>query len=336
MKKTLFSVFKIIFFLSIGIFFIWIFLSKLTPDQKTEIWKSFVHADYTWVIVSIFIGIFSHIVRALRWNILIETLGYKPKISNTFFAVMIGYLANMALPRLGEVTRCGVLNKYEKVPINKSFGTVIVERSVDMVVFVLLFFLNLIIFFEKINNYVQEKVYAPLGQKFDFGEKIASYLLVFLLVSAFFGGLFFLLRRKIQKLKLYHKIIELLSGLWHGLLSVSKIKKPWTFVFQSVLIWVLYYLMVYFCFFSLPETNHLGVDAALSLLIFGSIGIMVVQGGIGIYPVIISQTLIIYQIASTTGYALGWLIWTAQTLMIVIAGIVSLILLPIFNKSKHA
>lgn len=335
MKKNLISVLKITFFLAIGVFFIWIFLSKLTPDQKTEIWKSFVNADYTWVIVSIFVGILSHIVRALRWISLIETMGYRPKISNTFFAVMIGYLANMALPRLGEVTRCGVLAKYEKVPINKSIGTVIVERSVDLVVFVLLFFLNLIIFFDQINHYVQEKIYGPLGQKFDFSEKLLSYFLILLVVAAIFAGLFFVFKRKIQQLKLYKKVIELLSGLWHGLWSVTKIRKPRTFVFQSLLIWVLYYLMVYLCFFSLPETNHLGWDAALSLLIFGSIGIMVVQGGIGIYPVIISQTLVIYQIASTTGYALGWLIWTAQTLMIVIAGIVSLILLPILNRTEN-
>jgi uncharacterized protein (TIRG00374 family) len=336
LKKNIISLLKIIFFLAIGVFFIWIFLSKLTPDQKTEIWQSFVYADYTWVVFSIIIGICSHIVRALRWNILIETLGYKPKISNTFFAVMIGYLANMALPRLGEVTRCGVLAKYEKVPFNKSFGTVIVERSVDMVVFFALFFLNLIIFFDKINLYVQEKVYGPLGKKFDISEKIGLYLLVFVLAIALVVGLFFILRKRLKKLHFYQKIADLLVGLWHGLWSVSKIKKPWTFVFQSILIWVLYYLMVYLCFFSLPETAHLGWDAALSLLIFGSIGIMVVQGGIGIYPVIIAETLVIYQVASTTGYALGWLIWTAQTLMILIAGVLSLILLPVLNKLKNA
>jgi len=336
LKKNFLSVLKIIFFLAIGIFFIWIFLRKLTPIQKTEIWQSFVHADYTWVIVSIFVGILSHVVRALRWNILIETLGYKPKIANTFFAVMIGYLANMALPRLGEVTRCGVLNKYEKVPINKSFGTVIVERSVDMVVFLILFFLNLIIFFDKLNVYVQEKIYAPLGEKFNLSDKAGSYLIGFVIIVVIFGGIYFLLRSRIQKLIIYQKVKEILAGLWKGLWSVSKIKKPWTFIFQSVLIWFLYYLMVYLCFFSLTETNHLGIGAALSLLIFGSIGIMVVQGGIGIYPVIVAETLVIYQVISTVGYALGWLIWSAQTLMIVIAGILSLILLPILNKTKNA
>jgi hypothetical protein len=308
----------------------------LTPIQKAEIWQSFVHADYTWVIVSVFVGIISHVVRALRWNILIETLGYKPKITNTFFAVMIGYLANMALPRLGEVTRCGVLNKYENVPINKSFGTVIVERSVDMVVFLILFFLNLIIFFDKLNVYVQEKVYEPLGEKFNLNEKASMYLFVFVIVFSLIAGIYFLFRKKIHKLRVYQKVKELLAGLWKGLWSVSKIKKPWTFIFQSVLIWFLYYMMVYLCFFSLTETNQLGLGAALSLLIFGSIGIMVVQGGIGIYPVIVAETLVIYQVMSTVGYALGWLIWTAQTLMIVIAGILSLILLPILNNTKNA
>ena len=332
MKRKILSTVKILFFLSIGVFFIWIFLRKLTPDQKHEIWNSFIHADYAWLLLALVIGFFSHLVRAIRWRMLLNPMGYNPKLSNTFFAVMIGYFANMALPRLGEVTRCGILNRYEKIPINKSIGTVIVERSIDMVVFVILFLINFFVFFDKLELYVNDKIYVPLSNKFQYTE-VASYSLFILLSSLLIiVVLFFIFRKKISNSNIYQKTKVILLGFWHGLWSISKIKKPFAFIFQSFLIWILYFAMIYVCIFSLPETSHLGIGAGLSMLIFGSIGIMIVQGGIGIYPAIIAETLAIYGITATTGYALGWLTWTAQTLLIVVAGIISLIVLPLLNK----
>jgi glycosyltransferase 2 family protein len=336
LSKKLLAALKILFFLSIGIFFIWIFLRKLTAEQKLEIWDSFIHADFKWLVLALVIGFFSHLLRAMRWKMLLAPIGYHPKLSNTFLAVMIGYFANMALPRLGEVTRCGVLNKYEKIPMNKSIGTVIVERSIDMVVFVVLFLINFIIFFDKLNKYVDEKVFRPLSEKFAYSEEAAFYLILLISFIGIIVLFFFIFRKRLKKLHFYDKTREILLGFWHGLWSVSRIKKPVTFIFQSFLIWILYFLMIYVCIFSLDETSHLGIGAGLSMLIFGSIGIMVVQGGIGIYPVIIAETLAIYGIQATTGYALGWLTWTAQTLLIVLVGILSLIILPILNrKAKH-
>jgi len=317
-------------------FFIWLFLRKLTTDQKREIWESFILANYSWIILSVALGILSHIIRAFRWKILMEPMGYHPKNTNTFFAVMIGYLANLALPRLGEVTRCGVLNKYEKIPINQSIGTVIVERSIDLVLFLLLFLINLIIFFDKLNLYVDEKIFKPLSNKFTFFDQNSFLLIIMALVGLIVIVFFILFRKKISHLTLYQKTKRLALGFWKGLFSITRIKKPITFILQSIAIWALYYLMIYVCFFSLSSTSHLGFDACLSMLIFGSIGIMVVQGGIGIYPAIIAETLILYNLPSTTGYALGWLTWSAQTIMIVIAGITSLILLPILNKKENA
>jgi hypothetical protein len=332
LKKNFSSVLKILFFLAIGVFFIWLFLRQLSPEQKSEIWHSFITANYSWVFLSIIIGILSHVVRAYRWRILMEPMGYHPKISNTLFAVMIGYLANMALPRLGEVTRCGVLNKYEKIPINNAIGTVIIERSIDMLVFILLFFINLFIFFDELNHYVDSKVYKPLVERLNISNEAYFYLYLFLFFFVAIFGFFFLIRKRISHLKIYQKTKEVITGFWNGLWSVTKIKKPLLFIFQSLFIWVLYYAMIYVCVFSLPETSQLGPDAVLSMLIFGSIGIIVVQGGIGIYPAIIAETLVLYGIVNTYGYALGWLTWTAQTLMILVAGVLSLILLPIYNK----
>ncbi len=337
MKRNITTAFKILFFLAIGVFFIWIFLRQLTPEQKQEIWQSFFNANYAWLLLSIALGVLSHIIRAYRWNSLLEPMGYHPKVKNTFFAVMVGYLANTAVPRLGEVTRCGVLSKYENVPVNKSFGTVLVERSIDLITFVLLFFINFFLFYDKLRIYVDEKILAPLTDKFNLNDKSYVYLLMIAALLVISGLLFFLLRSRIRHFKLYQKIKILLLGFWQGLWAVTKIKRPMVFVLQSLMIWFLYYLMIYVCFFSLPQTSHLGLEVAFSLLIFGSIGIMLVQGGIGIYPAIIAETLVLYNISPVHGYALGWLGWTAQTLMIVITGLVSLLLLPLFNKSKdHA
>lgn len=335
MKKKIFSAFKILFFLSIGIFFIWIFLRKLSPDQKLEIWDSFIHADFSWLLLALVIGVLSHLVRTLRWQILLEPLGYKPRLSITFSAVMIGYLANMALPRLGEVTRCGVLNKYEKIPITKSIGTVIVERSVDIVLFILLFFINLFIFFDKINQYATDKIFTPLNAKFQFEGDFSNFILIAAAIVAVVILIFFILKRYTRNTRFYLKMREIANGFWHGLWAITRIKRPFTFVFYSLGIWALYFLMVWVCVFSLPQTAHLGIGAGLSMLIFGSIGIMIVQGGIGIYPAIIAEVLLLYHIPTTTGYALGWLTWTAQTLMIVIAGFASLIILPIIQKQKN-
>lgn len=312
-------------------------MRKLTPDQKLEIWDSFIHADFIWLALALVIGILSHLARTLRWQILLEPLGYKPRVSITFSAVMIGYLANLALPRLGEVTRCGVLNKYEKIPITKSIGTVIVERSVDIVVFILLFFINLFIFFDKINQYATDKIFVPLNAKFHLSGALSNYLLIAVAVIAVVIVLFFLLKKRMKHTGFYIRMREIAKGFWHGLWAITRIRRPIAFVLYSIGIWVLYFLMVWVCVFSLPETAHLSIGAGLSMLIFGSIGIMVVQGGIGIYPAIIAEVLLLYHIPATTGYALGWLTWTAQTLMIVVAGFASLIILPIIQKrTKYA
>jgi len=332
LKRRIFSALKILFFLSIGVFFIWIFVRKLTPDQKQEIWASFISANYFWIIVSIILGILSHLIRSLRWNMLLEPMGYKPKLKNTFSAVMIGYLTNTAIPRLGEVTRCGILSKYEKIPLSKSFGTVIVERSLDLVVFAVLFFFNLIMFYDKLGRYVEDRILIPMRNKFDIENNILVIVLISCIVLFI---LFFIFRKRIQHLKIYHKSKEIIHGFWHGLWVVTKIERPFTFILYTLLIWFLYYMMIYVCFFTMPQTNHLGFDVALSLLMFGSIGIIVVQGGIGIYPAIIAETLILYDVPTTYGYTLGWLGWTAQTLMIVITGLVCLVLLPLINKSKE-
>ena len=323
-------------FMGIGLFFIWLFMRNLSDQQKQEIFQSFKLANYSWLLVAFVLGILSHMARAARWKILIEPLGYSPRGINVFMAVMIGYLANMALPRLGEVSRCGILSRYEKIPFNKSFGTVITERVIDMLTFVLLFFIMIFTQSGKIQIYINQKIYAPIQRKFAF-ELVGSGYLTYLLIGLIIGGLLsvWLVHRRFRNTRLYQKIYQLMLGFLEGMRSLVRIRKPLLFIIYTLIIWLLYLLMAYVVFFSLSETSGLGLDAGLAVLVFGSIGIMVVQGGIGIYPAIVAETLFLWNVPETKGYALGWLIWASQTIMIVIAGIFSLVLLPIYNRSNH-
>ncbi len=323
-------------FLGIGIFFIWIFLRNLTAEQKQEIISSMSNANYWWIALAIPLGILSHFVRAMRWKMLIQTMGYKPGNSNMFFAVMIGYLANLALPRLGEVSRCTILTKYENVPFQKSFGTVITERVLDMLVFILLFFVNLALQADRLSGYIDEKIYIPLQEKLHLSYNLSgAFSILILIFIVMFGVIFLVFRKKIIANKLYIKIKNMALGFVEGIKSLIKVRNLWLFFFYTFSIWALYLLMAYIVFFSVPASSGVGLNAGLAVLVFGSVGFMVVQGGIGIYPAIVAETLVLYGVASAQGYALGWLIWTSQNLTIVLVGIVSLVLLPLLNNRKN-
>ena len=251
-------------------------------------------------------------------------------------AVLIGYLANLALPRLGEVSRCGVLTQYEKIPFNKSFGTVITERAIDMLAFVALFFLMIFTMSAKLSAYVHQKIYAPLQEKLNISEALGNNIVWILAgIILLFAVLFLVYRKKVSSTGLYLKVSKLLQGFLSGMKSLLKIKQPILFILYTALIWLLYLLMAYVVFFSLEETSSLSLEAGLAVLVFGSVGIMIVQGGIGIYPAIVAETLLLFSITSTTGYAMGWLIWSSQTIMILIAGVFSLLLLNTYNAKGN-
>lgn len=335
MKKTLATIGKLIFFLGLGIFFIWLFVRHLTPDEKREIWDSLGQANYLWILLSMFIGIFSHISRTIRWKMLIEPMGYHPRFINVFLAVFIGYFANLALPRLGEVSRCGVLAKYEKIPFQKSFGTVVTERAIDILTFGLLFLLNLVLQFGKVSHYISQQIITPVRDKFTSidGTGYLFYILAAGLILVL--AIFYYLRKQFNKTRLFQRINEVVQGFLEGLKSLARIKKPGWFIFHSIVIWILYFIMTYVVFNCLPETKGLSLTAGFAVFVFATIGVMIVQGGIGIYPAIVAETLLLYHIPETKGYAMGWLLWTGQTVMLILAGIISLILLPLVNKNTH-
>lgn len=334
MKKKLLNFFKVVFFLSLGLFFIWLFMHNLSSEEKKEIYSSFLSANYIWVIVSIVIGVLSHYSRAVRWKLLMRPMGYNPSIKNTFMAVMIGYFANMALPRLGEVTRCGILARYEKIPLQKSFGTVVTERAIDLICLALAFIVTFVIHLDKLSLFKDSIIFRNLREKFDQIENPSTLYYTMGGIIVLIAVILYSLRHKISDNSIYQKIKEIILGFVEGLKSLTKIKNPYLFIFHSINIWVMYLVMTWIIFMCLPETADLGIDVGLAVLVFGSVGIIIVQGGIGIYPWIVAETLVMFMIPDTKGYAIGWLSWSGQTLMVITFGLLSLVFLPILNKKN--
>lgn len=335
MKKHLADIIKVLFFLGLGILFIWLFVRNLTTDEKGEIIHYFTQAQYGWILVSMLFGIVSHLSRTARWQIMLEPMGYKPGFKNVCFALFTGYFANLAVPRLGEVSRCGILAKYEKIPLQKGFGTVVTERAIDVITFGLLFFTVIALQIDKLDLFRQTTLYAQFIGKYQQAESPALYLY---LLSALFIGIIYLLyrnREKLEHLIIYQKIKNVIKGFLEGIRSLASIKRPVAFFIHTITIWAMYVGMTWVVFFALPETAGLTGAEALTTMVLGSIGIMVVQGGIGIYPLIVAETLAVFGLLKTTGYAMGWLMWTGQTVMIIMAGVISLILLPILNRKNY-
>lgn len=304
---------------------------KSWEDCKTAM-KS---ARYLLLIPVFLIMLLSHISRAIRWKILMAPLGYFPRFINTFCAVMVGYLANLAFPRLGEVLKCTILGKYEKVPPDKLIGTILVERAVDVVSLIIVFIIALISQADIIGAYAKQTI----NDKFLTGTK-EYFLIKFLILFAVIISIYFLLKflfRRFGHTVLINKIRNIITGIGIGLSTIKILKNKWAFIFHSVLIWSCYAAGTYIGFFAIKETSMLPFAAAFPVLAFASIGMILTPGGIGAYPLFIMQVMALYNIEEGFGFANGTIQWAAQFMIILLVGFISLLILPIYNKkNKHA
>ncbi len=332
MKKQALNLLKFLFFLSIGILLIWLAVRNKTKEEISNIKLAIQEANYLWIVASIVISGLSHYFRAIRWKLFLKPLGYQPKTSTTFFALIVGYLANFALPRLGEVTRCGLLTKYEKIPFTEGFGTVIAERALDMVCLIILFFIILAFEFEHISGITNDLIFNTVSEKFHALMQKQLFVMMTGFVVLMLVAAFFYFRKKIQS-GLSGKMKKFINGLWDGLKSIKNVDKPLLFIFQTILIWLMYILQVYVCFFAFAETAHLSFVVAIVIVVFGSLGVIAVPGGTGAYQAIVIQLLTtVYLISTTVAFAFAWAVWTSQFLLILFLGLVSLLLLAILNK----
>ncbi len=335
MNKTLANILKITVSLGFGLFLVWLVMRKLTEKEISEITASFQNAQYGWIFISVLAGLFPLMSRAYRWQMMLEPLGYKPKFMNSFFAITIGYLVNLAVPRLGEVTRCGVMNRYEKVPFPALLGTVFLERLIDVFFLFLLTFIVIATQYGLLSGFMAEKILTPLLSKFSGLQNNAVFLAIVVIIVVVTGSLiFYFLKAKFQAI--YTKLMGMFKGFAEGLITIRNIHNKGAFIFHSVFIWVMYVFMFYICFYAFPETATLPFGAVLAAFVFCTFGIIAIPGGIGAYPVILMLSLELYGTPKTTGFAFGWLAWTSQTLVLLVVGLASLILVPYFNKTKGA
>ncbi len=323
-KKTT-EFLKVLAFIVLGIFLAWLSIRNLPMEKFME---NIYSVNIFWGIPALAIGLLSHVIRALRWNMLLEPAGYRIKPLNAFMAVMSGYLINLALPRTGEIARCGLASRYDKVPMNVGVGTVVAERAVDMIILLILFGLNFLLGYQRLRDYIADNFWHPVSQK------LTPPVLVFLGVGAivFFAAAFWYLRRKRKNKPAGQK--GLLEGFVDGLKSVIELKRPILFILISLSIWLCYFLMLQVAFWAFPATEDLGPAACLSVFVFGTIGMIVTPGGIGAYPALVGQTLMLYGIEDSAGISFGWIVWGAQTALFLILGPLSLIGFPIFNAQN--
>ena len=309
------KVLKIVLPLALGSFLVWYSLSDISLEILGNYFKE---AKYSFIFLGLFFGILSHLSRAYRWKFMLEPLGFKPKFINSILAVLVGYLVNLAIPRAGEISRATVMTNYEKIPFEKAFGTIVAERIADLIMMLSIVAITLFVQFDFIYDLLT-KNFNPLKISIGFAVLIVGFYIFTSFVKKATSG--FLL-----------KIKTFVSGLIEGVTSIFKMKNKWAFIFHTVFIWAMYVAMFWA---TIPAIEGLNVPFGGILIGFiaGGFSIAATNGGIGLYPIAVASALALFDIPAETATAFGWIMWTAQTAMIVIFGGLAFLLLPIYNKN---
>ena len=294
----------------------------MTSDEERKLIISYIiNADLKYIISAIVFGILSHLSRAFRWKFLLNPLGYYPRFINSILAVLVSYIANLGIPRSGEILRATTLSNYEKIPFEKLFGTIIAERLIDFIILLSLIFLTLSLQFESIWEILREKT-------FDLQKLIAA---IFILSLIFFGLKKFLGK---NNSKILTKIKAFIEGLIEGIMSIKNMPYKLAFATHTIFIWTMYFSMFYIIKWTIPEMQNLQIIQMLPSFVIGGLTLTATNGGIGIYPLSVAMTLSSFGISNESGLAFGWIVWTSQTLMIIFFGSLSFFILPLVNRKK--
>jgi len=310
---------KITLPLLLGVFLIFLSINKSSEEERNQLYNNIVNADLFFVFLSISCGVLSHLSRAYRWKFLLAPLGYKIRLHNSFMAVMSGYLANLGIPRSGEVLRGASITTYEGIPFEKAFGTIISERVADLIMLLLILTIAFI---------SQTKYILMVLDTY----QINPFMGILVLIILFFLGVLFL---KIIKKSTHPFIIKIRKfgiGILEGMKSILTMKNKYAFIFHTIFIWSMYLLMFYLVKFAVPGASIISFGQILVAFVVGSFAISITNGGIGVYPIAIGAVLALYGINQQTGEAFGWVIWSSQTLLNLVIGSLSIFLLPIINK----
>ena len=314
LKKTL----QLVLPLLLGIFLCWYAFAQFSTEELALIKEQFLKADYSYLWLSVAMGFLSHVSRGIRWQYTLASMHYFPKRYNLVLSVFIGYLLNLTVPRSGEVSRALLINRYDKVPFDKAFGTILTERVIDMCILLLFIAVVFVFQFDLVWHFLE-------------GYLTFSYIIVVLLALGllFLGGVYWIYR---SASSFAQKVRKMLSGIKEGIFSILHLKKKWQFIAHTLFIWLMYFWMFYVVFFSMEQTKELSIIQVLTAFVIGSFAIVFTNGGLGAYPLFIAKVLLLFGVTETVGTALGWVIWIAQFLMIILFGGLSFLLLPIINR----
>lgn len=332
MKKTAGILLKTVLPLALGVYLIWFFFDSMEPAVKAAFYKALREANYFWIFLSLLLSFFALLSRAYRWKYLLEPMGYKTPFWNRYHAIMIGYIVNLTIPRAGEASRAAMLYRSDGVPFSKSFGTILAERVFDLIMLLSVALLASVIGagdFWKIKGLIE----ANFSADPDSASKLqlVKWIIVGFFLLAF--GMVFLVK------KIRDKVFGFVKGLFAGVLSVFKTKYPFSFIGHTLFIWIMYVVYFAICFFALPETSEVPPTGMLLAFLAGSLGITLTNGGIGVFPLVVGLVIEYYlkdqygDQAVGIGRALGAIIWSSQTLLLIILGLLSFVLLP-KNYSK--
>lgn len=321
MKKQLGKWLTILIPLLIGIGIIYYQFTTLTDEKIGKIKISFQKANYNYILLTLVIACIGHWSRAYRWKYALNHLGYQTKFHNNFFTVCVSYLVNLTVPRSGEISRAALLKKYEDVPFDKAFGTIVAERIVDLAIFLLFVFIGFILQYNTIYQFLIDK-------------KVPIKSLVYLGIAGIVMMIVFILIWIYAEWKIIKKLKTKLVGLIEGMTTIYKMKDRWNYIFHSFFIWFSYLLMFYVAKFALSETYDINFDIIIMGFVFGSLAIGFSNGGLGAYPVSITLIFSLYGISDDVGAAFGWLVWSSQTIFTIFLGLISYVLLPVLNRNK--
>lgn len=315
----------------VGVFFMWLATRGL--DFK-EIQNYFANANYFWVALAAVFGLLAYWFRAVRWNIMFEPMGYRSSVSNSFWSISFGYLMNLTIPRSGELARATALYKVEKIPVENSFGTIVLERIIDLLCMMLFLILTFVLKSDAIQAFWQQaQSGSQNGTSSSLGYGIAG-------IGLLGAILFFSLRKKLEKNAFFAKIYKIVDGLLDGLLSIFKLRKPGVFIFHSLMIWVCYYLAAYLVCFALPETAHFSIADGFFLIVVGTFGMMVpASGGIGAFHFALKigvGALFLsmgksFEEGAQVGLAYAFISHTMQLVIMLVMGLISI---PMLAKAK--
>ncbi len=332
MRKGILQSLKFIAFFAVGLLLLWFAFHNI---DFSKLWAELKQANYSWLLLSILFATFAFVSRARRWVLLVNPLGFSPSTTNAFYALMTGYLANLALPRIGEITRCVALGKKEKIPVDQLIGTVVIERTIDFLSLLVIMVIMIFTSGKEIGLFLKESILIPIQEKLlsIFGNTIAVWIILFLISII---AIFLMIRYKkdLRKIRFFSKFFDLARGIINGLKTITNLKRKWEFIFHTIFIWINYALMTWVVVFSLPSTSHLTFGNSIFILVIGGLAMSApVQSGLGAFHYIVSRGLLIVNgIPVEDGLAYALLTHESQLIFVAIVGAISFFI--IFRKEK--